>query len=53
MNEYVGDLSDHCIFRANGVPYLFLSCGRWRHYHAQTDTPEKLNYRKMARLTRY
>ena len=53
LNEYVGDLSDHSIFRTNGVPYLFLSCGRWRHYHAKTDTPEKLNYRKMARLSGY
>ena len=37
----------------NGVPYLFLSCGRWRHYHAETDTPEKLNYAKMERMMQY
>jgi hypothetical protein len=53
LNEYVGDMSDHGVFRENGVPYLFLSCGRWRHYHAETDTPEKLNYAKMARMMRY
>ena len=33
------------------MPYLFLSCGRWQHYHQRTDTPDRLNYRKMARLT--
>ena len=53
LNEYVGDMSDHGVFRVNGVPYLFLSCGRWRHYHAETDTPEKLNYAKMERMMRY
>ena len=53
LNEYVGDMSDHGVFRANRVPYLFLSCGRWRHYHAPTDTPEKLNYAKMERMMRY
>ena len=53
LNEYVGDMSDHGVFRANGVPYLFLSCGRWRHYHVETDTPEKLNYAKMERMMRY
>lgn len=53
LNQYVGDMSDHGVFRAGGVPYLFFSCGRWRHYHAETDTPEKLNYAKMARIARY
>jgi len=53
LNDYVGDMSDHGVFRVNGVPYLFLSCGRWRHYHAETDTPDKLNYAKMERMMRY
>jgi hypothetical protein len=53
LNEYVGDMSDHGVFRVSGVPYLFLSCGRWRHYHTETDTPEKLNYAKMERMMRY
>lgn len=53
LNQYVGDMSDHGVFRANGVPYLFLSCGRWRHYHVESDTPEKLNYGKMARMAQY
>ena len=53
LNNYVGDMSDHGIFRKNGVPYLFLSCGRWAHYHMPSDTPDRLNYKKMAHITHY
>jgi len=37
---------------ANGVPYFFLSCGHWAHYHQPTDTPDRLNYKKVERITR-
>ncbi|MFN2323017.1 MAG: M28 family peptidase [Trueperaceae bacterium] len=50
LNRYVGDMSDHHVFRMNEVPYLFLSCGRWSHYHAPTDVPDVLDYPKMARI---
>jgi hypothetical protein len=50
LNRYVGDVSDHHAFRLGGTPYLFFSCGRWQHYHAPTDTPDKLNYRKMSAI---
>ena len=53
LNQYVGDMSDHGVFRRNGVPYLFLSCGHWEHYHQPTDTPDRLNYRKMAAIKEY
>jgi hypothetical protein len=53
LNRRVGDMSDHGVFRMHGVPYLFLSCGRWQHYHMPSDTPEKLNYDKMARIRDY
>ncbi len=53
LNRYVGDMSDHGVFRRNDVPYLFLSCGRWEHYHMPTDTPDKLNYEKMAAIAEY
>ena len=52
LNRYVGDMSDHHIFRTNQVPYLFLSCGRWEHYHQETDTPEKLNYGKIEAVSK-
>lgn len=50
LNRYVGDLSDHHVFRTHARPFLFLSCGRWEHYHARTDTPDRLNYGKMAAI---
>ena len=53
LNRYVGDMSDHHIFRTNQVPYLFLSCGTWPHYHQDTDTPERLNYAKTEGVARY
>lgn len=53
LNEYVGDISDHGVFRRNDVPYLFFSCGRWPHYHQPTDTPDVLNFEKAARITRF
>lgn len=48
LNRYVGDMSDHHAFRLGRTPYLFLTCGRWQHYHQPSDTPEKLDYEKMA-----
>jgi len=53
LNRYVGDLSDHHILRISNRPYLFFTCGRWQHYHEETDIPEHLNYDKMERITRY
>ena len=53
LNRNVGDMSDHHIFRLNAVPYLFLSCGRWQHYHQVTDTPDRLNYEKMSRIREF
>lgn len=53
LNRNVGDMSDHHIFRLSSVPYLFLSCGRWQHYHQVTDTPDRLNYHKMAKICNF
>ncbi|GEP45554.1 M28 family metallopeptidase [Brevifollis gellanilyticus] len=53
LNDYIGDVSDHGVFRRHGVPYWFLSCGQWAHYHMPTDTPDRLNYDKMAAITHY
>lgn len=53
LNRYVGDLSDHYIFRVNKRPYLFLSCGHWEHYHRYTDTPDRLNYGKIGAIAKY
>jgi hypothetical protein len=52
-NHYIGDMSDHHIFRLHQRPYLFFSCAQWEHIHSPTDTPDKLNYDKMKRMTEY
>lgn len=51
LTRYIGDMSDYRPFRLDRRPYLFFSCGQWQHYHMPTDTPEKLNYHKMAAIT--
>ena len=53
LNSYVGDLSDHHIFRENERPYLLLTCGRWEHYHMPTDTPDKLSIGKIEAVANY
>lgn len=53
LNRRVGDMSDQRAFRLGGVPYLFLTCGRWPHYHQPSDTPDRLNYDKMDRIGAY
>jgi len=53
QNSYVGDMSDQGVFRKNGIPYLFLSCGRWAHYHQPTDTVDRLNFNKMERVMKH
>lgn len=53
LNRYAGDMSDHHAFRVDRRPYLFFSCGQWEHYHMPSDTPEKLNYGKMASIAEY
>ena len=53
LNRRVGDMSDHRAFRLGGVPYLFLTCGRWPHYHQPSDTPDRLDYDKMDRIRDY
>lgn len=46
--EMIPALSDYYAFDRAQIPFLFLSCGRWQHYHQVTDTPEKLAYPKIA-----
>ena len=53
LTNYIGDRSDYHVLRTHQRPYLFLSCGEWAHYHDPGDTPEKLNYGKMAGIARY
>lgn len=56
--DFLGDflrLSDHLSYWDEGYPAIMLTdtamC-RNTHYHRSSDTPEKLNYHRMALLTR-
>ena len=46
--DTVPPLSDYDAFWKRGVPFVFLSCGRSRVYHTPEDTPDLLDYDKMA-----
>jgi Peptidase family M28 len=49
-NYIIEPMSDYHAFMNAEVPFLFYSAGRWEHYHASTDTPDRLDYDKMAAL---
>jgi hypothetical protein len=46
--DVIPDMSDYHAFQEAGVPCVFLTCGRWEHYHKVSDTPEKLDYPKIV-----
>jgi len=43
-------MSDHDAFRTAGIPWVFYTVGRDVRYHTPGDTPEHLDYTKMAAL---
>jgi Zn-dependent M28 family amino/carboxypeptidase len=46
--EIIPPLSDYDPFWRRSVPFIFLTSGRSRRYHTPKDTPEHLDYEKMA-----
>jgi hypothetical protein len=52
-NYIIPPMSDHDAFMKESVPFLFYSVGRTEHYHASTDTPDMLDYAKMAALAQH
>ena len=44
--------SDHFWFSERGVPVAFFFTGDHPDYHQATDTADKINYAKMARILR-
>jgi hypothetical protein len=52
-SDMIPALSDYYAFELERVPFLFLTSGRWAHYHSVTDTPEKLDFEKMAAIADY
>jgi hypothetical protein len=51
--EVIPPLSDYDPFWRRRVPFLFLSSGRSRYYHTPGDTPDRLDYGKMAATARW
>jgi Zn-dependent M28 family amino/carboxypeptidase len=44
--------SDHWNFGKNGIPIIFYFSGLHADYHAATDTVEKIDFEKMARIAK-
>jgi hypothetical protein len=51
--EIIPPLSDYEPFWQARIPFLFLSAGRSRVYHTPEDTPDKLDYGKLAATARW
>jgi Zn-dependent M28 family amino/carboxypeptidase len=51
--EIIPPLSDYEPFWEREIPFLFLSAGRSRVYHTPDDTPDKLDYDKIAATARW
>lgn len=45
--------SDHYSYAVKGIQIVFLTTGLHPDYHANTDSADKINYEKMARIARY
>jgi Zn-dependent M28 family amino/carboxypeptidase len=51
--EIIPPLSDYDPFWRRQVPFLFLTAGRSARYHTPQDTPEHLDWEKMAATARW
>lgn len=51
--DIIPPLSDYEAFWRERIPFLFLSAGRSRVYHTPEDTPDKLDYGKIAATARW
>ncbi len=45
--------SDYGPFRDRNVPFLFFSTGQHPDYHSPSDLPERVDYRKLQRISLY
>jgi hypothetical protein len=49
--DLVGTRSDYGPFRDEKVPFLFFSTGEHPDYHTPRDTPDRLDYQKLASIS--
>lgn len=49
--DLIGTRSDYGPFRDEKVPFLFFSTGEHGDYHTPRDTPDRVDYEKLARIS--
>jgi hypothetical protein len=49
--DLIGTRSDYGPFRDRKVPFLFFSTGQHPDYHKASDTPDKIDYEKLRRVS--
>jgi Peptidase family M28 len=49
--DLIGTRSDYGPFRDQKVPFLFFSTGEHADYHTPRDTPDRVDYQKLARVS--
>jgi hypothetical protein len=49
--DLIGTRSDYGPFRDRQVPFLFFSTGEHPDYHTPRDTPDRVDYEKVARIS--
>ena len=49
--DLIGTRSDYGPFRDRKIPYLFFSTGEHPDYHTPDDVPERVDYKKVARVS--
>jgi hypothetical protein len=50
--EHIYERSDHYNYARKGIPIVFLTTGLHDDYHKVSDEPRKIDFAKMARVTR-
>jgi Zn-dependent M28 family amino/carboxypeptidase len=50
--EHIYERSDHYNYAKKGIPIVFITTGLHDDYHKVSDDPRKIEYAKMARVTR-
>ncbi len=51
--DLIGTRSDYGPFRDRAVPFLFFSTGPHADYHRPTDLPDRIDYAKLTRISRW
>jgi Peptidase family M28 len=49
--DFIGNRSDYVPFRDQRIPFLFFSTGEHPDYHTPRDTPDRIEYDKLARIS--